>query len=98
MTYLIEIIDERPPYGYRTVCAVLNGKLVEQGFDPVNHKRVYRIMREHGMLLKSHSMRHEVPVHTGKIVTAKSDQHWCGDGFELTRANGEKFRSIFHIV
>ncbi len=95
LPYLVEIVDERPAYGYRRVCAVLNLKLIEQGFEAVNHKRVYRIMKERGLLLKRPPRRHETRAHTGKVATGASDQRWCSDGFELTCANGEKVRTIF---
>lgn len=92
---IVEIVDERPTYGYRRVGAVLNRRLSEEGFEPVNHKCVYRIMKEHDLLLQRHPARHETRAHTGKIVTRQSNQRWCSDGFELSCANGEKVRSIF---
>ena len=92
---IIEIVDKRPTYGYRRVCALLNRELVKRVSPPVNHKRVYRLMKLHGLLLTRHPKRHETRSHTGKIVTEKSDQRWCSDGFELTCATGEKVRTIF---
>ncbi len=92
---LFEIVDERPTYGYRRICAVLNRKLEETGRAAVNHKRVYRIMKAHGLLLLHAFVRHETRRHDGKVEVAKSDQRWCSDGFELTCDNGEKVRTIF---
>lgn len=92
---IIEIVDERPTYGYRRVCAVLNRKLREQNQQSVNHKRVYRLMRLHGLLLTRAPKKHETPAHSGKIITTESDQRWCGDGFEIACDNGEKLRVIF---
>lgn len=48
-----DIIDHRQTYGYCLVCAVLNRHLRQEGHASVNHKRVYRIMRLHGLLLAS---------------------------------------------
>jgi putative transposase len=45
-----QVVAERPSYGYRFVTAMLNGTV---GAVRVNHKRVYRVMREHGLLLAS---------------------------------------------
>ena len=39
------IVDERPTYGYRRVCALANRKLRAEGKPPVNAKRVLRIMQ-----------------------------------------------------
>ena len=43
-----KIMDARATYGYRRVTALLNREL---GDVPVNHKRVYRIMKKHNLLL-----------------------------------------------
>lgn len=48
---IIDIVDGRPTYGYRRVWALLNFKLKEMKLPRVNHKRVYRIMKQHGLLL-----------------------------------------------
>ncbi len=90
-----EIVDERPTYGYRRVWALLNRKLVQSDISLVNHERVYRIMKKHGLLLAPHPKKHEKHDHTGRIVTDESNQRWCNDGFELPCDNGEKVRTIF---
>jgi hypothetical protein len=48
LSFIREITDERPTYGYRRVTALLKKKSQEN----VNHKRVYRVMRQAGLLLK----------------------------------------------
>jgi transposase len=55
-----EITDERPTYGYRRVTALLKKKSQEN----VNHKRVYRVMRQAGLLLKK-------PIDQLKRMTAR---------------------------
>lgn len=92
---IMAIVDERPTYGYRRVCAVLGRQLKESGCAAVNHKRIYRLMKQNDLLLVRNGMRHEKRAHTGKIITAKSNQRWCSDGFELVCKNGEKVRVIF---
>jgi len=43
---LKSIVGERPSYGYRRACAVLNRNLIKLEQNRVNHKRVYRVMKE----------------------------------------------------
>jgi len=45
------LVAARPTYGYRRITALLNRQLRAQGAAPVNHKRVYRIMKAHNLLL-----------------------------------------------
>ena len=45
------LVAKRPTYGYRRIAAILNRQLRSEGLAPVNHKRVYRIMQTHNLLL-----------------------------------------------
>lgn len=63
-----EIVDKRLTYGYRRACAVLNRQLALAGRPKVNHKRVYRIMRQHGLLLARHTGERPNRPHDGKVV------------------------------
>jgi len=45
------LVDERPTYGYRRITALANRELVKTGKPMANHKRIFRIMRQNGMLL-----------------------------------------------
>jgi HTH-like domain len=49
------VIAELPTYGYRRVHAVLKRQALAAGLQPPNHKRVYRIMKVHGLLLARHT-------------------------------------------
>ena len=49
------VIGEMPTYGYRRVWAVLRRAALAQGLQPPNHKRVYRVMKAHGLLLQRHA-------------------------------------------
>ena len=62
-------MDERPSYGYRRVTARLNRERPEQR---VNHKRVYRVMKQAGLLLPKHTGKPPRP-HKGRIITLASD-------------------------
>jgi transposase InsO family protein len=91
------IIDERLTYGYRRVCAVLNRRLSAMGRPQVNHKRVYRIMRLHGLLLTWHSGRRPDRVHEGKVIAIRRNLRWCSDAFEIRCANDDAVRVAFAL-
>lgn len=90
-----EIVDERLTYGYRRVCAVLNRRLAEAGKRAVNHKRIYRIMRAHGLLLARHTGKRAERFHDGKVITLKSNLRWCSDCFEVPCLDGQAVRVAF---
>lgn len=81
------ICDERPTYGYQRVTPLLNKTLEKQGYPRVNKKRVYRIMKEHQLLLRKAASRRTM-VHDGKIITAQSDVRWCMDIFGILTWDG----------
>lgn len=88
-----EIIETRQTYGFRRVTAVLNHLLQAAGKRCVNHKRVYRIMHQHGLLLtRVHGDRTGVK-HDGSVETAMRNTRWCADGFEVSCDNGEHVAS-----
>ncbi len=47
------LVDARPTYGYRRITALLNRDLAAEGLASANHKRVYRLMKAHGLLWRS---------------------------------------------
>src|ERR1700744_1223790 len=49
------IIADLPSYGYRRVHALLRRQREQTGGPAVNVKRVYRVMKTHGLLLERHS-------------------------------------------
>lgn len=91
------IIDHRLTYGYRRVCAVLNRHLKQEGHAGVNHKRVYRIMHLHGLLLARHKGYRPDRSHDGKVVTLKSNLRWCSDGFEIHCDSRDAVRVVFAL-
>jgi len=48
------LVDGRPTYGYRRIAAVLKRERRAAGRDPVNAKRVYRLMKKHALLLAAY--------------------------------------------
>ena len=67
------------------------------GFQPTNHKRIYRVMKVHGLLLQRHAGGVDERRHDGRIAVDRSNLRWCSDGFELTCDNGEKVRVAFAL-
>lgn len=89
------LVDARSTYGYRRITALLNRNLAAEGLAPANHKRIYRLMKLHGLLLEKHSGDRPGRAHDGKGVVMRSDLRWCSDGFEFTCWNGEVVRGAF---
>jgi putative transposase len=91
------VIGDMPTYGYRRVWAVLRRAAEAQGLQPPNHKRIYRVMKAHGLLLQRHAGGAEERRHDGRIAVDRSNLRWCSDGFELGCDNGEKVRIAFAL-
>jgi putative transposase len=67
------LVDERPTYGYQRITALVNPELARAAHPPVNHKRVFRIMRQNGVLLSKHTGCRTSRVHAGKVVVMRSN-------------------------
>ena len=67
------IVDERPTYGYRRVGALLNRERRSQGLPLLNHKRLYRLMSQNGLLLVRQPQKRPDRPHDGKVITLKSN-------------------------
>jgi transposase InsO family protein len=91
------VVDERPTYGYRRVNALVNRLLTAEGKPTANHKRVFRIMKQQGLLLQRHSGRRKGRLHDGKVVVMRSNLRWCSDVFEILCWNGDIVRIVFVI-
>jgi transposase InsO family protein len=92
-----KLVTARPTYGYRRITAVLNRQLRDQGLAPVNHKRVYRIMKANSLLLARKYTERPEHAHDGKVVVMRSNLRWCSDVFEIACWNGEIVRVAFVI-
>ena len=91
------LVTSRPTYGYRRITAILNRQLRSECLAPVNHKRVYRIMQAHSLLLARTYTERPEHVHDGKVIVIRSNLRWCSDGFEFTCWNGDIVRGAFII-
>jgi putative transposase len=92
-----ELVDCRMTYGYRRIGSLLNRRLEEIGKPAVNHKRIYRIMRQNGLLLARHTGKQAKPSHEGTVITLRSNLRWCSDGFEIACWNGQVVRVAFAL-
>jgi len=63
----------------------------------VNVKRVYRVMKVHGLLLERHSGIGIERRHDGRVAVGAPDRRWCSDGFEVGCDNGERVRIAFTL-
>jgi len=90
------VIADLPTYGYRRVHAILKRRAMAERRQPPNHKRVYRVMKVHGLLLDRHCGGAERR-HDGHIAVDERNRRWCSDGFEIGCDNGEKVRVAFAL-
>ncbi|MCO8252171.1 IS3 family transposase [Comamonas thiooxydans] len=91
-------IENLPSYGYRRAWALLRRERACQGLPAVNHKRVYRVMRTHGLLLQRRAPAVRAQRrHHGRVSVEASNQRWCSDGFEFRCDNGEAVRTTFAL-
>lgn len=88
------VLKERPTYGYRRVTILVNRQLRERQQAIVNHKRIYRVMKENQLLLAKYGKR-PIRVHEGKIITLASNMRWCSDGFTIPCDNGDRVHVAF---
>jgi putative transposase len=90
-------VDERPTYGYRRIAALLKRERRSSGLPPVNTKRVYRLMKKHGLLLERHTGHRRAREHDGQVATIWSNCRWCSDTLEFACWNGEVVRVAFAL-
>jgi putative transposase len=91
------VIADMPSYGYARVWATLRREAIAEGRAPANRKRVYRVMRAYGLLLRRHAGGREERRHDGKIAVERSNLRWSSDGFEIACDNAEKVRVAFAL-
>ncbi|WP_232371559.1 IS3 family transposase, partial [Leptospira ainazelensis] len=73
-----DVCHDRPTYGYPRITAIVNRINRNKDLPRVNHKRIYRIMKEQNLLLQRNAPRLK-RIHEGKIITLKSNLRWCSD-------------------
>ena len=91
------LIAGQATYGYRRIHALLRRQRREQSGAAVNVKRVYRVMKAHGLLLERYTGNGKERRHDGRIAVDRPDTRWCSDGFEIGCDNAEKVRLAFTL-
>jgi len=93
-----QAVGALPSYGYRRVWGLLRRQHEQQALPPVNVKRVYRVMRDHDLLLERRRKQPGVARrHEGRVAVDTSNTRWCSDGFEFRCEDGEKLRVTFAL-
>jgi putative transposase len=87
------VVKDRATYGFIKVLPRL--KIDRR---QINHKRVYRGIRDEGWLLFRQGQK---PLDTrkleGTVEVIASDTRWCSDGFELSFDKGERVKVAFAL-
>ena len=91
------LVAELPTYGYGRVHALLRRQAEKTGRAAPNPKRVYRVMKVHGLLLQRHSGRGEECRHDGRVAVDQRNTRWCSDALEIGCDDGEKVRVAFAL-
>jgi putative transposase len=91
---LMEVCSDRPTYGYPRVTAIINRINKNKGFPTINHKRIYKMMKENNLLLQRNEPRLK-RVHEGKIITLHSNIRWCSDMLGIRCWNGQLVNVAF---
>ena len=91
------LVDERLTYGYRRIGALLNRQRAEQSLPRLNHKRIYRLMAQNGLLLQRYTGRPPGRAHEGQIITIRPNLRWTSDCFEVACWNGQSVRVAFAL-
>ena len=74
-----KVLERRPTYGYKRVTVMVNHVLKDSKKEKINKKRIYRIMKNNGLLLPKNQIQRTNHKGTGKIVTLHSNTRWCSD-------------------
>jgi transposase InsO family protein len=91
------LVDQRPTYGYRRIQVLLSRKLKALDKPGVNHRRVYRIMKQNHMLLSRYTGKRPMRAHNGMVITLRSNMRWCSDVFEIGCSNADVVRVAFSL-
>ena len=58
---------------------------------------MYRVMRDHQLLLQRHTGKKPTRTHDGQVITLRSNTRWCSDSFEIRCWSGEVVRVVFSL-
>ncbi len=86
---LLEAAREKPRWGYRRLQIVL-----DQTGEHVNHKRVYRVYREAGLMIRRRSRKRLRREGGPRPALTGANQEWALDFVHDAAASGRKFRAL----
>jgi len=86
---LVEAAREKPHWGYRRLQVKLEGKGMH-----VNHKRVYRVYREAGLLIRRRRRKRLMRVGVVRTAVTGANQEWALDFVHDAAESGRKFRVL----
>ena len=86
---LVEAAREKPRWGYRRLQEKLKGKGLF-----VNHKRVYRVYREAGLLIRRKRRKHLLRTGFVRSLVTGANQEWALDFVHDAAEGGRKFRVL----
>ena len=86
---LVEAAREKPKWGYRRLQLRLQGKGMH-----VNHKRVYRVYREAGLLIRRRRRKRLLRAGFVRPAVTGPDQEWALDFVHDAAESGRKFRVL----
>ena len=91
LTVLREIARNRSTYGCPRVRAI-----AKRDFGlALTHHKVYRLMKEDGLLLRKHGTRRIVREHTGKVSVPLSNTRWASDLTQIRLWDGTRLRFTY---
>lgn len=88
-TRLLEAAREKPRWGYRRLQIVL-----DQTGEHVNHKRIYRVYREAGLLIRRKARKHLRREGVPRPSLDGPNQEWALDFVHDSAESGRKFRAL----
>lgn len=86
---LMAAAREKPRWGYRRLQIVL-----DQTGEHVNHKRVYRVYREAGLMIRRRARKHLRREGSPRPVLTAANQEWALDFVHDAAESGRKFRAL----
>jgi putative transposase len=73
-TRLVELAREKPRFGYRRLQVLLR-----RGGEHVNHKRLHRVYREAGLMIRRRKRKHGVREGKPLVARTSANQEWALD-------------------
>lgn len=86
---LVELARKKPRYGYRLLHALLSASGTR-----VNHKRVYRVYREAGLMMRRKARKRLVRVGSPRPSLTATNQEWAIDFVHDATASGQAIRVL----